>query len=66
MKKRYKRLEKGGRIFILHWTTEGMLFGPDWERVASFDKNESNLERCKTIIRLLNACDMHTERSDYD
>ena len=64
MKKRYKRLEKGGRIFILHWTTDGMLFGPDWERVASFERNGPNLERCKTIIKLMNECDTHKEMSD--
>lgn len=66
MKKRFKLLEKGGRIFLLHWTTDGVLFGPDWERIATFSSDIANMDRCKEIIRLMNECDRHTERSEDD
>jgi hypothetical protein len=42
MKKRYKLLEKNGKVHILHWVTDGVLFGPDWESIATFDKQDSN------------------------
>lgn len=66
MKKRYKLLEKNGKVHILHWVTDGVLFGPDWESIATFDKQDSNLERCKTIIRLMNECDKHTDHPNDD
>lgn len=66
MKKNYKRLEKNGKVYILHWATEGMLFGPTWDCIASFDNKGSNLERCKTIVKLLNECDKHTIHPDDD
>lgn len=66
MKKNFKHLEKNGRIYIMRWIDDGVLFGPDWESIASFDKNPPNLERCKTITRLLNECDKHTKKSDND
>ena len=60
MKKRYKVLAKSGSIFILHWVTDGVLFGPEWSSIAKFANNASNLERCKNIIRLMNECDKST------
>lgn len=61
MKKRYKLLEKTAHIYILYWETEGVLFGPEWKIIAKFTKCDSNLERCKSVIRLMNECDRHTE-----
>lgn len=66
MKKRYKLLKQNSKILILHWETDGMLFGPDWVCVASFEKVEANQERVKTIIRLMNECDKHTEHNNND
>lgn len=43
-----------------------MLFGPDWVCIASFENAEANHERVKTIIRLMNECDKHTEHNDND
>lgn len=57
MKKRYKLLDKQGKLRILRWATDGKLFGPDWECMATFDKRNDNMERCKTIIKLMNECD---------
>lgn len=57
MKKRYKLLERKEHVYILHWQTDGMLFGPEWGVIAKFSKNEANLERCREIIRLMNDCD---------
>lgn len=61
MKKRYKLLEKASHIYILHWETEGLLFGPEWKIAAKFARCDSNLERCKEVVRLMNECDRHTE-----
>lgn len=66
MKKRFKMLNRANKIYILRWTVDGKLFGPDWEEIATFDNQASNVERCKTIIRLLNECDKHTNHPDYD
>lgn len=66
MKKRYKILNRSGTIHILHWVVDGKLFGPGWETVATFGDTASNIERCKTIIRLMNECDKHTERLEDD
>lgn len=61
MKKRYKLLVRSGKVHILHWVTDGALFGPDWESVATFDDVDSNLERCKRIIQIMNECDKYTK-----
>ena len=66
MKKSFKRIENGDKIHILHWETDGVLFGPCWSSIALFDNTMENLERCKTIVKLMNQCDMHTNRPDYD
>ena len=66
MKKRYKWLEKNGKLYILHWSAEGRLFGADWDSVAGFEANPENRERCKTIIRLMNECDKHLTLRDDD
>lgn len=66
MKKRYKLLKQNSKILILHWETDGMLFGPDWVCIASFENVEANQERVKTIIRLMNECDKHTEQNNND
>lgn len=61
MKKRFKLRAQGGKILILRWQSEGVLFGPQWEGITAFDNNDNNLERCKAIIRLMNECDNHTK-----
>lgn len=66
MKKRFKLLNRKGKILILRWDVDGRLFGPDWECIASFENVESNQERVKTIIRLMNECDKHTEQNNDD
>lgn len=66
MKKRFKLLNQKGKILILRWDVDGKLFGPDWECVASFENVEANQERVKTIIRLMNECDKHTEQNTND
>lgn len=66
MRKAYKRLERNGRIYILHLETEGVLFGPTWSSVASCESNKSNLERYKAIVRLLNECETHTNHHSND
>lgn len=66
MKKRYKMLCRSGKVLILHWETDGKLFGPDWEVIAKFDDNDQNQQRCKTIIRLMNECDKHTDHPNDD
>ncbi len=67
MKKRFKLLnDKRGRILLLKWETDGVLFGPDWGCIAAFDNTDNNLERCKTIIRLMNECDKHTDHPNND
>lgn len=66
MKKRFKLLNRSGKVYILHWSADGKLFGPDWGSVATFDDKDSNLERCKTIIRLMNECDKHTDHPNDD
>lgn len=66
MKKRFKLLNQKGKILILRWDVDGRLFGPDWECIASFENVESNQERVKTIIRLMNECDKHTEQNNND
>lgn len=65
MKKRFKLLNRSGKVFIMRWTVDGKLFGPDWEAIATFNNSAPNLERCKTIIRLMNECDK-TDNSDND
>lgn len=64
MKKRFKLLNRAGKVFIMRWTVDGKLFGPDWEAVATFDSNAPNLERCKKIIRLMNECDKQNPDND--
>ncbi len=66
MKKNYKRTENQGKIHILHWETDGVLFGPCWASIAVFENTHKNLERCKTIVRLMNECDKHTDHPDND
>ena len=66
MKKRFKLLNRKGKILILRWDVDGRLFGPDWECIASFENVESNQERVKTIIRLMNECDKNTEQNNDD
>lgn len=66
MKKRYKLLAKFGKIHILRWVTDGVLFGPGWESVATFNDVGSNLERCKKLIRIMNECDKHADRLNND
>jgi len=66
MKKRFNLLNRSGKVHILHWSADGRLFGPDWETVAAFDDEDLNMERCKTIIRLLNECDKHTNHHNND
>ena len=66
MKKRYKLLVKNGKVHILHWETDGVLFGPDWECIAVFDDIDSNIERCQRIIRIMNECDKHKDNSEND
>ena len=55
MKKRFKMIKKNGKVYLLQWVTEGKLFGPDWDLIASF--GEQHIERCKQIVKLLNECD---------
>ena len=59
MKKNYKWLMKNGKVYLLHRTVG--LFGEQWECFGSFDNKDCNSERSKTIIKLLNQCDLHTE-----
>lgn len=66
MKKRFKLRDRHGKIHILQWVTDGVLFGPNWESVASFESNESNMTRCKTIVQLMNKCDKHTSHHEDD
>ena len=66
MKKRYKLLKRDSRILILHWETDGMLFGHDWICIASFENVEANQERVKTIIRLMNECDNQVGQNNND
>lgn len=66
MKKRYKLLTKTDSIFILHWVTEGVLFGPEWLSIAKFANNAPNLDRCKQIIRLMNDCDKTSNENKDD
>ena len=62
MKKRFKLLKRDSRILILRWETDGVLFGPDWQCIASFANAEPHQEeRVNTIVRLLNECDRHSE-----
>lgn len=60
MKKRFKLRKKSGKIFILRWQSEGVLFGPQWEGIITFDNVDNNIDRCKAIVRLMNECDQHT------
>lgn len=66
MKKRFKLLNQKGKILILKWEVEGRLFGPDWDCIAAFENVDGNLDRVKTIIRLMNECDKHTEQNNND
>lgn len=61
MKKRYKRLVKNDKIYILYWEMDGVLFGPDWKSVAMFDNTHANQQRCKEIVSLMNKCDRKTD-----
>lgn len=61
MKKRYKLLEKKEHVYILHWVTEGVLFGPEWVIMTKFTNNPPNIERCKQIIKLMNDCDRQND-----
>lgn len=62
MKKRFKLLIRNGKILMLKWEADGKLFGSDWDCIAAFDNVDTNLERVKTIIRLMNECDKHSEQ----
>ncbi len=66
MKKRFKLLRRGCRIYILRWVSEGKLFGADWEVIGRFHNDSDNFNRCRQIIRLMNQCDMHTNHHDDD
>ena len=66
MKKQYKLLNKNGTIYLLRWAVKGGLFGPRWESLACFDNRNGNIERRKTIVRLMNECDKHTNSQEYD
>lgn len=66
MKKRFKLLNRDCKIHILHWKSDGVLFGPQWESIISFDDRDNNLDRCKSIIRMLNECDRHTNHTNED
>lgn len=66
MKKRFKLLHRNGKIHILKWETDGKLFGPEWECIATFDNVHSNQERVKAIIQLMNLCDKHSEINNND
>lgn len=66
MKKRYKLLKSEKYVFILRWVADGKLFGPDWEESCKFDLNDENLKRCKTLVRLMNECDKHTNHHNDD
>lgn len=59
--KKYKMLRRGGRIYILHWESDGKLFGPGWDAIAGFEGNDSNERRCMSIVRLMNECDNYTD-----
>ncbi len=64
--KNFKRTERNGKIHIVHRETDGVLFGPCWATIATFDNKDDNLERCKTIVRLMNECDKHTDHPNND
>ena len=64
MKKRYKLLKSNGSIHILRWASRGVLFGPQWEAIATFDNRDNNIERCKQIVQIMNECDKHTNHTD--
>lgn len=64
MKKRFKLRKQSGKIIILRWQCEGVLFGPQWESICAFDNINNNMDRCKTIIQLMNECDEHTNIHD--
>ena len=66
MKKRFKLLSRNGKLHILHWESHGVLFGPQWAGIASFDDRGNNLEMCKSIIRMLNECDKYTNHTNED
>lgn len=61
MRKKFKLLTDQNKIFILKWEVDGRLFGPDWNCIATFDNVDNNLERARSIIRLMNKCDNHSE-----
>ena len=63
MKKRFKLLNRKGKILILKWEVAGRLFGPGWDCVAVFDNVDTNQERVKTIVGLMNECDKHTKQN---
>ena len=60
MKKRYRHIERGDKIGILFWNTDGVLFGSGWETIAQFHRTEANLDRCKMIVKLMNDCDYNS------
>lgn len=66
MTKRFKHLTKNGKVYLLHFVTDGVLFGSGWRCLASFDETRGNIKRCESITRLLNECDSHTNHPDDD
>ena len=66
MMKRFKFLCKCGRIHIMRWKSEGKLFGPEWETIASFDMNESNGRDVRSIVTTLNRCDRNSKHYDNE
>lgn len=56
MKKEFKYRYDTHHIYIQSWVTEGLLFGPSWMTLASFDNIPENMERCKKIVKMLNEC----------
>lgn len=66
MRKRYKLLVKNGKVHILHWESDGKLFGPEYDCIASFDHKTANVDRCKSIVRLMNECERHTNHQDNE
>ena len=66
MKKRYKLVVRGESVLILHWETEGQLFGPGWVCIADFYHSDANVERIRKIVGLMNKCDQHIDENDDD
>lgn len=66
MKPTFKMLVKDGRVVILGWETQGVLFGPQWRAIANFPHTGQNELRCKTITRLLNECNEHSQNQEHN